>query len=159
MRVRVFVLVALALVGCGSAWALGNTEEKAMKELEELDEAYGAALIRGDVEAWGPLHAEDVVKMPPDAPAATTRETTVAMMKALLETMEFVSFNVTLMQREVHGDIAFGWAVYTWEARLKGGGDPIFYDGKALAIYQRQPDGRWLITHDCFNSNVPPAGP
>jgi ketosteroid isomerase-like protein len=35
-------------------------------------------------------------------------------------------------------------------------GEPIFVDGKYLTIYKKQADGSWKISHDCYNSNVPP---
>ena len=38
------------------------------------------------------------------------------------------------------------------------GQDPInaVPEGKALTLYDRQADGGWKISYDCFNSNVAP---
>lgn len=73
--------------------------------------------------------------------------------------LEFVSFEINTIKSEAHGDQGVSWGLYTWEARPRAGGDPFSYDGKFLTLFQKQPDSRWLIAYDCFNSNIAPTAP
>jgi ketosteroid isomerase-like protein len=137
----------------------GSNEEAAVDAIDESRALYSELLIAGDVEAWANLHTPDVVKMGPNGPPARGRAELIESMSRTLEAMEFASFDIDAEETVILGDVAYSWCMYTWKARPRGGGDPILYDGKALSIYQRQPDGSWLLSHDCFNSNVPPPAP
>ncbi|MHC4533430.1 MAG: YybH family protein, partial [Planctomycetota bacterium] len=57
------------------------------------------------------------------------------------------------------GDLGYAWGNYTLSLIPKAGGDTAYVDGKYLTVSKRQADGSWKISHDCFNSNVPPPPP
>jgi uncharacterized protein (TIGR02246 family) len=117
---------------------------------------YDAAMRIGDFELWLSLHADDVVKMPPDEPAIFGKEQLRASMKPLFDNFTFEAV-MNPEEALVDGDMGLARGSYTLSIIPKAGGEAAFVDGKYLTICKRQLDGSWKISHDCFNSNVPPA--
>lgn len=157
---RIFkYLFMLTLLFCliYPAWSGGNKEADTIKEIEASLADYGKYLMEGDYEKWGELHSEDVIKMPPDAPPTRNREDLVANASKDKGVVQIVLFDVNIQETKVYGDIAHAWGLYKVEIQVLNGGPLIKVDGKFLTIYRKEKDGRWVITHDCFNSNVPPA--
>ncbi|MHC4256453.1 MAG: YybH family protein, partial [Planctomycetota bacterium] len=126
--------------------------------LNEALNQYAVAVNTGDFELWLSLHSDDVVKMPPDTPATIGIEELRANNEALFDNF---TLEMALFPEETHadGDLGYTWGNYTFLLTPKAGGEPIYMDGKYLTISKRQPDGSWKISHDCFNSNVPPPPP
>lgn len=153
------VMTVLAVLVGGSAWANGSSEVDASAAMRKSLAEYSSTILAGDLESWGNLHTANVIKMWPDAPATRTRQEMVAAFGKTMEQLQFVSMKIDVVKSEVHGDLGLSWGLYSWSAEPRAGGDPVSYDGKFLTLYQKQPDGRWLISYDCFNSNVLPATP
>jgi uncharacterized protein (TIGR02246 family) len=126
--------------------------------IEDVLNQYAVAANTGDFELWLSLHADDVVKMGPDAPAIFGREALRANKEAAWDnfTLEMALYPE---EAQVSGDLGFARGTYTLSITPKAGGETIMAmpDGKYLTICKRQADGSWKISHDCFNSNVPPA--
>ncbi len=124
--------------------------------IEEVQNQYVLAMNTGDLELYVSLHTDDIVKMPPDAPATFGQEELRASVKPLFDnfTCEMVIYTEEI---QVIGDWAVARCTYTFLMTPKAGGEPIFADGKALGICKRQADGSWKFSHDCWNSNVPPT--
>lgn len=75
---------------------------------------------------------------------------------ALLEEVKFIRFETSTQEVQLVGpNLAFARGIYTYFAEPTQGGDPIWWDGKYLTMFQRQPDGSWKIYRDVFNSNLP----
>ncbi len=128
--------------------------------IEEVLNQYAVSANAGDLELWLSLHADDVVKMPPDAPAIFGIEELRANFKPA-----FDNFNTSCViypeEAYVDGDLGYARGTYSILITPKAGGETISLmpDGKYLTILKRQPDGSWKISHDCYNSNVPPTPP
>lgn len=126
--------------------------------IEEVLNQYAVSSNAGDFELWLSLHADDVVKMPPDAPAIFGKEDLRAYFKPA-----FDNFNTSCVlypeEVQVDGDLGFARGTYSILITPKAGGETISVmpDGKYLTICKRQADGSWKISHDCYNSNVPPT--
>jgi uncharacterized protein (TIGR02246 family) len=123
--------------------------------IEDVLNQYAVHAIAGDLELWLSLHADDVVKMPPDAPAIFGKEELRANFKPGFDifTNEMALYPE---EAQVDGNLGYARGTYTMLLTPKAGGEPIFVDGKYLTILKRQADGSWKISHDCYNSNVPP---
>ncbi len=124
--------------------------------INEVLNQYAVVWNTGDLDLYMSLHTDDIVKMGPDAPANIGQEQLRASTKPLFDNF---TCEIAIYTKEVQvaGDRAFSWCTYTFSMTPKEGSEPIFVDGKALSIYKRQADGSWKISHDCFNSNVPPT--
>ena len=132
--------------------------EEDIAAIEEVLNQYAVSSNAGDLELWLSLHADDVVKMGPDAPAIFGKEELRANF-----TPAFDNFNTNCViypeETQVSGDLGFARGTYSISITPKAGGETIMLmpDGKYLTICKRQADGSWKISHDCYNSNVPPA--
>jgi len=130
--------------------------------IEEVLNQYTVAMNTGDLELWLSLHADDVVKMPPDEPAIFGKEELRANNEPVFNnfTLEMVLYPE---EAQVDGELGFAWGNYTLSLTpiitnsQKAGGDTAYLDGKYLTICKRQADGSWKIYIDCYNSNVPPT--
>ncbi|MHC4118731.1 MAG: DUF4440 domain-containing protein [Planctomycetota bacterium] len=124
--------------------------------IDEVLVQYGVASSTGDLELYMSLHTDDIVKMPPDAPATYGKEQLRASTKFFFDnfTVEGISYPE---ETRVDGDIGFTRGNYTLTITPKAAGDPSYVDGKYLTICRRLSDGSWKISHDCYNSNVPPG--
>jgi len=93
--------------------------------------------------------------MPPDAPARVGVEAIREAMEPVFSNMNLDFDLVGIDESRVHGDLALTRCTYSLSATPKGGGEPIAVmpDGKALTLYERQPDGAWKIAYDSFNAN------
>ena len=169
------VLALVLLVVLGSSFVKGTAQdpepgpiyhaaislysvEADIAAIEDVLNQYAVAANTGDFELWLSLHADDVVKMGPDAPAIFGREALRANKEAAWDnfTLEMALYPE---EAQVSGDLGFARGTYTLSITPKAGGETIIVmpDGKYLTICKRQADSSWKISHDCYNSNVPPA--
>ncbi len=126
--------------------------------IEEFGNQYAVTANAGDLEGWLSLHADNVVKMPPDAPAIFGIEDLRANFAPAFENFD-THCVIYPEETQVYGDMGFARGTYSISVTPKAGGETIdiMKDGKYLTIWERQADGTWKITHDCYNSNLPPA--
>ncbi len=126
--------------------------------IEEVLNQYAVSANAGDFELWLSLHADDVVKMPPDAPAIFGIEELRANFKPAFDNFD-TSCVIYPEEAHVDGDLGYARGTYSISITPKAGGETISLmpDGKYLTILKRQADGSWKISHDCYNSNVPPT--
>ena len=156
MRVQltsvILLFVALALSTCQRAPEQTQAEEAA---IQVLSEEWAAAFNAGDVAGLVELYTEDVVRMPPGAPASTGREAVEETFRGLFEQF---SGELTWPTEEIV--VTDGWAFHrgTYTARLTpvAGGEVMEQGGKVLVICQRQPDGSWKIAREIWNHDNPP---
>ncbi|QPL40772.1 SgcJ/EcaC family oxidoreductase [Erythrobacter sp. A30-3] len=97
---------------------------------------------------------EDAVMMPPNSPAVVGRSA-IARWEAANED----GFRIALLPEEitVTGDRAFVRGRSCVFIPLDGAKTGVDV-GKFLEVRHRQSDGRWLISHDVFNSDLPAGG-
>jgi ketosteroid isomerase-like protein len=97
--------------------------------------------------------------MPPDDPARVGKEQIRAGMKPLFDQLNLDIVIQSIEDARIYGDLGFTRCIYTLKATPKAGGETIdvMPEGKALTLYERQPDGSWKIVYDCFNSSTAPT--
>ena len=96
--------------------------------------------------------------MPPDVPARVGKQEIRAEMESAFEQMTLDLDILSIDNAEIHGDLGLTRCVYKLRLVPKAGGktNEAVPQGKALTLYDRQPDGAWKISYDCFNSDVVP---
>ena len=60
-------------------------------------------------------------------------------------------FEVTTQEVQSFDDLGYARGTYYVALEMEEGADPVRLDGKFLTVFQRQPDGTWLIYRDIFN--------
>ena len=168
------VLALVLLVVLGSSFVKGTAQdpepgpiyhaaislysvEADIAAIEDALNQYALALNTGDLELWLSLHTDDIVKMGPGAPAIFGIEELRAHNESGFDNFIF-EMTIYPEETQVSGDLGYNWCTYTVSMTPKAGGETIIAepDGKALGIYKRHADGSWKLSHDCYNSNVPP---
>ena len=99
------------------------------------------------------LHADDIVKMGPDAPATYGKEELRASTKPLFDNFT-IEMDYNREEIQVNGDWGFARGTFTATMTPKAGGGPLYMDAKTLGIYKGQADGSWKLARNCFNSNI-----
>ncbi len=159
MRIKssavILLFVALTLSACQPA---AERTEADVAAIQALVQAWGAAAEAGDVAQVVALYTDDIVQMPPDAPANRGKQ---AIEEYYGGAFELFSVGVTW---PVEGTeeivVADGWAFHLSEYILmftpKAGGEAIEQRGKIIEICQQQPDGSWKFAREIWNRNSPP---
>ena len=118
-------------------------DERAIRDLiREWLEATGT----GDLGRILGLMAEDVVFLTPGR-EPFGKEAFAAASRAAAGRVTILPAG-EVEEVEVHGDVAFARTRLTVSIRPSGGGAETRMSGRALTIYRRQADGRWLLARD-----------
>jgi len=97
-------------------------------------------------------YAPDAVVMPSNMEVVRGRDAIAAFLGGFPSFTEFRSSHVEV---DGVGDIAYVWGTFSMNVLVAETHESIPDRGKFIEIWRRQPDGRWLITHDIFNSDMP----
>lgn len=123
--------------------------------ISKVGERELSALNAGDIDGNLATLTTDVVMMSPNEPVINGAAGVRAWLR---EAHDQATFN--LRYTESHVVVAGDWAVERYVAAgtitPKKGGKPTEERAKGIHIYQRQPDGGWLIAQDIWNSDSPP---
>jgi uncharacterized protein (TIGR02246 family) len=153
VAVTVVLAAVLSAGGCASTGSARSKADQAV--LAGMGERYVANMESGDVERYLSLWADDGIQMPPNAPQVYGKSNIRTRVAQVFDNFN-ASMSINTEEIVVVGDLAYTRGTYLLDLTPKAGGEPMRVDGKFLTVYRRQPDGSWLITRDCFNSNVPP---
>jgi uncharacterized protein (TIGR02246 family) len=145
-----------ALTGClsstdGGANAAGS-EAEAMAAIAEFNRQYLAAINNGDIDSLADLTTEDHMMIASGGEPMAGKEALVNAMTGAFERFEFDE-SWTPLETVVSGGLAYQRGTFVVRSRPKDGGEWNSTEGNFLRIYRRQPDGRWLMTRDSFNSD------
>jgi ketosteroid isomerase-like protein len=97
------------------------------------------------------VYTEDAILMPPHAPMVRGR----AAIRQFLEDFPKVTeFKQKPVEIEGEGDLAYPWGTFEMAVLPAGAAAPVRDRGKVLGIFHRQPDGSWLASRVCWNSDL-----
>lgn len=159
-------VLAAALISSGCAEATARKglstrhpqHDADRQAIEALNRHDVAAAMASDVEAVVSQWTEDFVVMPPAGPIVRGRAANAALIAGAREQIakfEPTAYDVSFDEIVIAGDYAFAWGRFRTVARPRAGGSDVVSSGKLLRIYQRQPDGRWLM-HRTMSTMDPP---
>jgi ketosteroid isomerase-like protein len=123
------------------------------KKIRELDAEWAAAASAGNVEKTVSYYADNAVVLPPNAPAAKTREAIHAQWKKDIEGMVSGSWKANRVEVAESGDMAWVSGTFEWVSK-DASGKKVTDHGKYLEVFQKQADGSWKCTADCWNSDL-----
>ena len=135
------------------------TQELGQHALEATRAAHEAAINSGDADAWVSCFTSDAVQLPPNGPANLGTEAIGRWSGGLLAAFD-CEFSLDPEEVQLTGsDWAFERGTYAITLAPKGQDGKMRDVGKYITLYERQPDGRWLMARDIWNSNDPlPTG-
>ena len=155
-RKALLALVAFALVSTAcqpAAQQAGPLSEGDMVAIRSLIDSYEQAVLGEDYDAAAALWAEDVIRMPPNAPMIEGR----AAMLEQFDARAYVVKEFSQAFEEIDGrdGLAYARGPYSITITIPGNPEPVSDSGKSLAILRKQEDGSWLIAIACWNSDLP----
>jgi len=117
---------------------------------EALRAAVNAADVAGILACWAP----EGVLLPPHHPAVHGHAAIAAYFQGVFATRR-LTFTFPSTALMMDGDLAVERLGYHAVVRPLAGGAATEDHGKGLHVYARQPDGRWLLAQDLWNSDEP----
>lgn len=117
-----------------------------------LVRTWTSRFLARDFEGLAAIYTEGAVLLPPNEPELSGR---VRIRAWFGNAPSVASYEPTIAQVEVRGDLAVARGSYAMTFTPKGASAPVTDRGKWLEVRRKQPDGRWLIAVDIFNSSVP----
>jgi uncharacterized protein (TIGR02246 family) len=150
------VIIGLALA-CQQPPPPSPPDTRAADEraVREADAAWSKAAAAKDVEGYLSFFAEDALSLPPNAPMLTGKE---SMRKDLSEAMASPGFALSWQANKVEasrgGDLAY--SIGTYQGTMNDAkGKSVTERGKYVTVWKKQPDGKWKVVVDVYNSDLP----
>jgi ketosteroid isomerase-like protein len=126
-------------------------EAEALAAIAEFNRQYLEAINTGDIDALAALTTEDHMMISSGGPPTVGKQ---ALVDAMTGAFARFDFDESWAPEETvaAGDLAYQRGTFIVNAAPRAGGEPVRMTGNFLRIYRRQPDGRWLMVRDNFNS-------
>ena len=149
-----FAVLSLAVVVGVSAADTKGIEQN----LRDLDDQWSTAAGMKDLEKTVSFYSEDAIVMPPNAPAATTKEAIRKVWQDLLASPGLVMrWKTTKVEVANSGDLACISGTYDMTMNDPSG-KPVNDHGKYVEVWEKQADGKWKCGTDIWNSDLPATG-
>jgi len=130
--------------------AMTTSGQSVDKTIRGLVDTFDSSMRAGNVAGFMALYADDAVLMPPNAPAFNGRAAVQQFWGGLLATG---STDVDLVPDDIQ--VSGNMAVERGHYEVT---KPFRDSGKYVVVWRKRA-GKWLITHDIFNSNLTPPAP
>jgi uncharacterized protein (TIGR02246 family) len=149
----VLCLLPLLMVGCATEPAPEVDLAAEAQAIRDLDVALSEAAQARDAAAFAAFFSEDIVQMPPDAPPIHGRAELHAGAAGLLEgagaDLRFENLDVKVASS---GDMAVSRGM--WYLTIETPEGPVPDEGSYIEVWEKV-DGRWQITWDIYNRDLP----
>ena len=146
-------LAILVLVVSGCAQKVDVEAERAT--LRNADAEWSKVMGAKDVDGFVEAFAENGSLLPSNTPILTGSEAIRQWASEMVANPGFaVSWQPTTVEVSTAGDL--GYTVGTYELTLHDvQGNPVTDRGKYVTVWKKQPDGKWEVVADIFNSDLP----
>jgi ketosteroid isomerase-like protein len=157
MKINALLLtLTLGLAASGVCLA-GDT--KAQQALRDADAAWSKAAESKDVDKTVSYYSDDATVLPPNAPAATTKEAIRKIWQDMLASPGVAtSWKATKVEVAKSGDLGFVSGTYEFNMN-DASGKPVTDKGKYVEVWEKQADGKWKCGTDTWNSDLPASAP
>jgi uncharacterized protein (TIGR02246 family) len=108
-------------------------------------DAWRDAIIAGDAAALAALFVEDGVLLALDGSVAKGRSEVERQLRDALRRSRYLRGGIQIEQLDLRGELAIEIARFEWDRSLDGGPPTGLQKGHAMAVWQRNRDGRWLL--------------
>ena len=128
-------------------------EDGDIAAIKEMLNQHVVCMGEGDLDSWMSLWTDGGIQMLPYAPLRIGKKQIRRGMKPAFDGMTLDLVINSIEDVKVSGDLGLTICTYTLKMTPKAGGNTVnaIPDGKALTLYERQPDGSWKIAYDCSN--------
>jgi ketosteroid isomerase-like protein len=157
MKIKTLVLTLTLGLTAAAVCLAGDT--KAEQALRDADAAWSKAAGSKDLDKTVSYYSADAIVLPPNAPAATTKEAIRKIWQEMLPSPGFViSWTATKVEVAKSGDL--GFVSGTYELTMNdASGKPVTDKGKYVEVWEKKADGKWKCGTDTWNSDLPASTP
>ena len=157
MKTKLFAAGYVAWLSFTIVCTAPAADTKIEQALRDLDAQWSKDAGAKDVDKTVSYYAEGAIVMPPNASAATRKESIRSAWKEMLTSPgAAISWKTTKVEVAKAGDLAY--VSGTYEATMNdASGKPVKEQGKYVEIFKKQADGTWKVVADIWNSDLPAA--
>jgi ketosteroid isomerase-like protein len=153
MKIRALLLILTLGLAASGVCLAGDT--KAQQALRDADAAWSKAAESKDVDKTVSYYSDDATVLPPNAPAATTKEAIRKIWQDMLASPGVAtSWKATKVEVAKSGDLGFVSGTYEFNMN-DASGKPVTDKGKYVELWEKQADGKWRCGTDTWNSDLP----
>lgn len=120
--------------------------------IEAMMHSFATAVVAGDWDAAMKEYSDHPVIMPPNVPPLEGKDAVRAWGESLPPITSFAFENHEIM---MFGDVAIVRGTYEMTLAVPGVPEPVRDVGSYMELRHQQPDGRWLLARDVFNTDLP----
>jgi len=154
-----FLFGCIALLSLTTVCLASAADTKIEQALRDLDAQWSAAAGAKDLDKTVSYYSADAIVMPPNASAATTKESIRSAWKEMLTSPgAAISWKTTKVEVAKSGDLAYVSGTYE-ETMTDASGTPVKDRGKYVEIFKKQADRTWKVVADIWNSDLPASAP
>lgn len=156
MRARFLITmfaIGLALPACQQPADSAGTEAATLDALRQVRDQHVAAVLEENVDAELATYTESAIFIPPGQKGAIGTQEIRAWLQESFDHFTVEHLEIDLANHTVREDLAVAHYRYSWSVAPEGEGEPVPDTGQGLWVFERQPDGSWLIAYDIWNSD------
>jgi ketosteroid isomerase-like protein len=155
MKTKLMLAVGVALLPLTFVCLSLAADTKLEQAIRDLDAQWSAAAGSKDLDKTVSYYSADAIVMPPNASAATTKESIRKIWQDLLG-----SAGVTISWKPIKVEVAksgdIGFVSGTYELTMNDASGKRNNDrGKYVEVWEKQRDGKWKCGADIWNSDLP----
>ena len=156
-RIRLVLAGCIALLTFTLACQRQAPDNRAVEStLKELDAQWSKAAAAKDLDKTVSYYSDDAIVLPPNAPAATTKEAIKGVWKGMITNPGYAGgWTATKVEVARSGDLAYLSGTYDMTLN-DAKGKPVKDRGKYVEVWKKQADGSWKTVADIWNSDPPP---
>jgi ketosteroid isomerase-like protein len=146
------VALLIVLSGCNHKTPDHRAADESI--IRNLDAQWSKTAGAHDLDGIVSYYSDDAILLPPNAPAATNKQSIRASWAEFAEPGVSLSWEASKVEVSESGDLAYSTGTYTL-AMKNSQGKPIADKGKFMEVWKKQPDGGWKAVADIYNSDLP----
>ena len=151
MRALFGMTLIATLTSCSTTTRDVNAD---VAQVRAADAAVTRAITTKDVDAISGYYANDAILMPTAEPMIKGKAAIREEWQHILAIPNFTN-QTTTQDVKVSGDLAYTYGVY--RSKMMGeNGKPVEEPGKFVTVWRREPDGKWRIVLDTYNTDIMP---
>lgn len=152
-RLAAVLALALSFVACQPASETPASGPADLSALEEVRDRHVDAAVEGNLEQTLATYTDGVVIIPPDDPGAVGKDEARAWFRHSYDNLDIEQLEMSFDNYTLQEELAVAHYRYRWTVAPRDGGEPIRDTGQGLFVFERQPDGAWLIAYDTWSSD------
>jgi uncharacterized protein (TIGR02246 family) len=148
--------IALLLITSACTQAPPDTRAADEGAIRDADTQWSKTAAAGDLEGTVSYYTDDASLLAPNAPVASGKPAIHAVWAGLLGPGTSISWQANKVEVARSSDLAYIQGTYQLSMK-DAQGNPVSDKGKFVEVWKKQPDGKWKVVADIFNSDLPAA--